>query len=115
MFLHVDRVLPLQEQLGHPNPINVLSMEIHIHSIAQAHAIRVARSHLGLMQPQPRRQAPELPAAAAPQESTGVSQITHIASRQTLAMAGFAQPPTIQLPRPSSASLQAGLTRGQPA
>ena len=29
-----------------------------------------------------------------------------------LAMAGFAQPPTIQLPRPSSASLQAGLTRG---
>ena len=47
MFLHVDRVLPLQEQLGHPNPINVLSMEIHIHSIAQAHAIRVARSHFG--------------------------------------------------------------------
>ena len=103
----------LQEQQGQTNPISARSMETHTPTTAQTRATSSTRFPSGRMQPQLRRQLPELLAADAPQESAGVAPASRTASRQTLVMAGYAQPPTPQPPRCSSVSSQAEPTQEQ--
>ena len=80
---------------------------------AQTRAIDSIRFPLGHTQPQLPQLALGLPVADALPESPGVAQATHIASRQTPAMVGCAQPPTIQPPQHSLAPLQADRTQTQ--
>ena len=103
----------LQEQPGQINPISARSMAIPTPSAAQTRATDSIRFPLGHTQPQLPQLALGLPVADALPESPGVAQATHIASRQTPAMVGCAQPPTIQPPRHSSAPLRADSTRVQ--
>ena len=80
---------------------------------AQMRATDSIRFPLGHTQPQLPQLALGLPVADALPESPGVAQATHIASRQTLATVGCAQPPTTQPHRHSSALLRADSTQAQ--
>ena len=100
----------LQEQV---NPISVRSTATPTATAARMRATSITRSPSGRMQLHLRHLALGLLVVDALPESPDAARVTPTASRLAPVTAGRAQPPTLQLPRRSSASLRAEPTQAR--